>query len=90
MSRPLLRIRATVEAAIRECEGESPPSVRSELHALIKKSIDCTAPDAAADRKHSKAAGVREECLAERVNRGGRRGAVFLERVHGLYQVRSV
>ncbi len=90
MSRPLLRIRATVEAAVRECEGERAPGVRSELHALIKKCIDCTGADAAADCQHPKTAGVCEECLAERVLRGSARGGVFLEGIHGLYQVRSV
>jgi hypothetical protein len=49
LSRPLLRIRATVEAAVRECKGESPPGVRSELRALIKECVDCTGADAAAD-----------------------------------------
>ena len=58
MSRPLLRIRATVEAAVRECEGKSAAGVRSKLHALIKECIDCTGTDAAADCQHSKAAGV--------------------------------
>ena len=90
MSRPLLRIRAAIKAAIRECEGESAPGVRSELHALIEERIDCTGTDAAADCQHPKTAGVCEERLAERISRGGGRGAVFLERVHGLYQVRSV
>jgi hypothetical protein len=56
----------------------------------MKECIDCTGTDAAADREHSKTAGVREERLAERVSRRDGRGAVFLERVHGLYQVRSV
>ena len=49
MSRPLLRIRATVEAAIREGEGESAPGVCSEMCALIKECVDCTGSDAAAD-----------------------------------------
>ena len=70
LSRPLLRIRATVEAAVRECEGESAPGVRSELRALIKECVDCAAPDATADCQHSKTTGVYEECLAERVSRG--------------------